>query len=165
LVIDGIANFNALPSEEAEEQLHSCFANRAWAARVAAGRPYRDVTEMMAAAESAWAGLTAEDWLKAFAAHPRIGEKGGHAPETSEREQRKLAQGSDVTLTAIAAQNREYERRFGHVFLIAASGRTADEILAALRRRMGNDAATELQVAAAEQRKITRLRLEALLKA
>jgi len=123
------------------------------------------VTEMMAAAESAWAGLTAEDWLKAFAAHPRIGEKGGHAPETSEREQRKLAQGSDVTLTAIAAQNREYERRFGHVFLIAASGRTADEILAALRRRMGNDAATELQVAAAEQRKITRLRLEALLKA
>ena len=70
-----------------------------------------------------------------------------------------------MTLSAIAAQNREYERRFGHVFLIAASGRTADEILAALRRRMGNDAATELQVAAAEQRKITRLRLEALLKA
>lgn len=119
---------------------------------------------MVAAAESAWSGLTADDWLEAFAAHPRIGEKGGHAPATSEREQRKLAQGSGVTLNAIAAENREYERQFGHVFLIAASGRTAEEILGELRRRRGNDAATELQVAAAEQRKITRLRLEALLK-
>src|SRR5207245_3018423 len=98
-VHSAMPSFNALPAEEAEQRLRSCFANRAWAARVAAGRPDRDVTEMMAAAESAWAGLTAEDWLKAFAAHPRIGEKGGHAPETSEREQRKLAQGSDVTLT------------------------------------------------------------------
>jgi len=164
LLIDGIASFNALPSEQAEERLHMCFANRAWAAQVAAGRPYRDMTELMASAASAWSRLTVADWLEAFAAHPRIGEKGGHAPATSEREQSKLAQGSDVTLSAIAAENREYERRFGHVFLIAASGRTADEILVALRRRIGNDAATELQVAAAEQRKITRLRLEALLK-
>jgi len=165
LLIDGIASFNALPSEEAEERLYGCFANRTWAAKVAAGRPYKDMTEVLASAESAWSGLTAGDWLQAFAAHPRIGEKGGHAPATSEREQRKLGQGSDLTLNAIAAQNRDYERRFGHVFLIAASGRSADEILAALRGRMGNDAATELQVAAAEQRKITRLRLEALLKA
>ncbi|TMC83047.1 MAG: 2-oxo-4-hydroxy-4-carboxy-5-ureidoimidazoline decarboxylase [Chloroflexi bacterium] len=164
MLIDGIASFNALPSEAAEEWLYRCFANRTWATQVAARRPYKDVGEVVAAAESAWSGLTADDWLEAFAAHPRIGEKGGHAPATSEREQRKLAQGSGVTLNAIAAENREYERQFGHVFLIAASGRTAEEILGELRRRRGNDAATELQVAAAEQRKITRLRLEALLK-
>jgi len=122
------------------------------------------MTELMAAAESAWSGLTTEDWLASFAAHPRIGERGGHAPAASDREQSTVARGSDVTLAAIAAENREYERRFGHVFLIAASGRTAEEILASLRGRMGNDAATELHVAAGEQRKITRLRLEALLK-
>ena len=115
---------------------------------------------MVAAAESAWSGLTADDWLEAFAAHPRIGEKGGHAPATSEREQRKLAQGSGVTLNAIAAENREYERQFGHVFLIAASGRTAEEILG----EEGRGQHGPRQVAAAEQRKITRLRLEALLK-
>ena len=114
--------------------------------------------------ESAWSQLTTDDWLVAFTAHPRIGEKGGHAPATSEHEQRQLAQGSVVTLEAIAAENREYEKRFGHVFLIAASGRPADEILSELRRRMTNDAATELQVAAGEQRKITRLRLERFLK-
>ncbi|HEY0831617.1 MAG TPA: 2-oxo-4-hydroxy-4-carboxy-5-ureidoimidazoline decarboxylase [Candidatus Dormibacteraeota bacterium] len=164
MLIAGIAPFNALPSKEAEERLYGCFAHRAWAAHVAAGRPYKDLAEVIAVAESAWSGLGADDWFEAFAAHPRIGETGGHAPATSEREQSRLARGSDVTLSAIAAENREYEKRFGRVFLIAASGRTAGEILAELRRRMGNDAATELRVAAAEQRKITRLRLEALLK-
>jgi len=164
LLIDGIASFNALPSQEAETRLYACFAHRAWAARVAAGRPYDNLAELMVATESAWSQLTTDDWLVAFTAHPRIGEKGGHAPATSKREQRQVAQGSVVTLEAIAAENREYEKRFGHVFLIAAHGRTADEILSELRRRMTNDAATELQVAAGEQRKITRLRLERFLK-
>jgi OHCU decarboxylase len=74
-----------------------------------------------------------------------------------------VRQASGATLAALAAENREYERRFGHVFLISATGRGADEMLAALRERMGNDPTTELRVAAAEQRKITRLRLERLL--
>jgi len=130
---------------------------------VAAGRPYPTVSSLQAAAELAWRDLSDADWLQAFAAHPRVGEAGGHAPASSEREQSKVRQASAETLAALAAENREYERRFGHVFLIAASGRGADEILAAMRERMANDPATELRVAGAEQRKITRLRLERLL--
>lgn len=117
----------------------------------------------MGVAEVAWSELSAGDWLDAFAAHPRIGEHGGNAPKTSEREQSRVMDAPAETLTALAEENREYERRFGHTFLIAASGRSAEEVLGELRRRMSNDAATELQVAANEQRKITRLRLKKLL--
>jgi OHCU decarboxylase len=88
------------------------------------------------------------DWLQAFAAHPRIGERGGHAPATSEQEQSRVMQAADQTREALRAENRVYEERFGHVFLIAAAGRSADEILRSLRERMSNDPATELEVAA-----------------
>ncbi|MGA7910957.1 MAG: 2-oxo-4-hydroxy-4-carboxy-5-ureidoimidazoline decarboxylase, partial [Candidatus Dormiibacterota bacterium] len=101
--------------------------------------------------------------LEAFKAHPRIGESGGHSPQPSEREQSLVIQASRQTLVALAEENRRYEARFGHVFLIAASGRTAGEMLEALRQRIGNDPATELELAATEHRKITRLRLERLL--
>ena len=159
----GLESFNSLPASEAEDELHACFANRAWAARVASGRPYPNLEMLFAAAEEAWSELSAGDWLRAFAAHPRIGEVGGHAPAASEREQSGVRQASAKTLTALASENRRYEDRFGHVFLIAAIGRGADEILHALRQRMKNDPYTELEVAAAEQRKITRLRVLALL--
>ncbi len=161
---DGVDLFNALSPEEAERRLYSCFANRAWAVRVAACRPFHDLTGLLASAESAWSELVAADWLEAFAAHPRIGERGGHSPSSSEREQSQINQASGDTLAALAAENRRYEARFGHVFLISASGRSAEEMLEALRQRMGNDAATELHVAADEQRKIARLRLEQVLK-
>ena len=161
---DGIDGLNALPSEEAERRLYSCFANRAWAARVAAGRPYDDLAALLASAESSWTEVHASDWLAANAAHPRIGEGGGHSPTVSEREQSKVMRAAGDTLAALAAENRLYEARFGHVFLISASGRTAGEILHELRQRMLNDPETELNVAAAEQRKIARLRLEQILK-
>ena len=160
---DGLARFNNLPREEAEHKLCGCFASAAWAARVAAGRPYTGFAELHAACESAWARLAPADWMAALAAHPRIGERGGHAPESSEREQSGVRSATAETLAALADENRRYEERFGHVFLISAAGRTADEILAALRARMGNDPATEVEVAAAELRKITRLRLERVL--
>jgi OHCU decarboxylase len=159
-----LAQLNTLSGEEAEAQLYSCFAHRKWAARVAAGRPYADWSGLMAAAEAAWSELGRPDWLEAFAAHPRIGEGGGHAPATSRREQSKVMRGGGEALASLADENRRYENRFGHVFLIAASGRSAEEILQSLRQRMKNDPATELSVAAAEQRKITQLRLEQLLR-
>lgn len=159
----GIVSFNALPSDAAEERLFACLANRSWAARVVAGRPYTGIDDVMRSAEAAWSGLPDADWLRAFAAHPRIGERGGHAPESSDVEQKRVTGGAAETLATLAHENRAYEARFGHVFLISASGRTAEEILAALRERMGNDPATELRIAAHEQRKITRLRLEKLL--
>jgi OHCU decarboxylase len=159
-----LAQLNTLSSEEAEAQLYSCFAHRRWAARIASGRPYADWIGLMAAAEAAWSELGRSDWLEAFAAHPRIGEGGGHSPATSRREQSKVMRGGGETLASLADENRRYENRFGHVFLIAASGRSAEEILQSLRQRMKNDPATELSFAATEQRKITILRLEQLVR-
>jgi len=130
---------------------------------MAAGRPYRDLAALLESAESAWSDVTPGGWLEAFKAHPRIGEGGGHSPEASRREQSRVSQASQQTLTALAEENRRYEARFGHVFLIAASGRSADEVLEALRGRIDHDPAAELEVAAGEHRKITRLRLERLL--
>lgn len=155
--------FNSLPDPEAVDHLYACFADQGWATRVASGRPYRNVEALMDEAESAWSTLIPGDWLRAFAAHPRIGYSGGHAPATSEREQSMVRRASGRTLAALTAENRKYEERFGHVFLIAARGRSADEILHDLRRRMSNDPVTELEEAAREQRKITRMRLLELL--
>jgi OHCU decarboxylase len=152
-----------MPPDETVRQLLGSFASRKWAERVAGGRPYGDFAELLTACESAWKELAPADWLAAFAAHPRIGESGGHAPESSDREQSGVRSAPAEMMVALAEQNRRYEARFGYVFLISASGRTAGEILTAFRQRMRNDPAAELVVAADEHRKITRLRLERML--
>ena len=158
-----LASFNALPSDEAEARLRSCCGSRAWASTVAAKRPYADVASLMKAADAVWADLRPTDWMEAFAAHPRLGEGGGRSPDSSAKEQSRVMASGDRRLAELADENRRYEARFGHVFLISAAGRSADEILAALRERIDNDAETEIKVAAEEQRKITRLRLESML--
>jgi len=126
---------------------------------MAEGWPYPDLDSLLGAAEQAWSELEPADWTEALAGHPRIGERGGSSPAASEREQSGVRTAAAAALDQLAEENRRYEARFGHVFLIAAAGRSADEILAALRERMGNDPVTEAQVAAAEHRKIARLRL------
>jgi OHCU decarboxylase len=158
-----LASFNRLPRDEAERRLRVCCGSRAWASGVAARRPYADLPDLMRAADTVWAKLEKSDWLEAFEAHPRIGESGGHSPESSKKEQSRIMGAGDENLTMLAAENRRYEKRFGHVFLISAAGRSAADVLAAVRQRIDNDAATELKVAAEEQRKITRLRLESML--
>jgi OHCU decarboxylase len=131
---------------------------------VAAARPFADAAALAASADAVWESLGPEDWLEAFAAHPRIGDRlDGSSP--SSREQAGVGGASAGVLEALAEGNRAYERRFGHVFLVSASGRGAEELLAALRQRLGNDPEAELRIAADEQRKITRLRLESLLRA
>jgi len=160
---DGLEWFNSLAEQEAQELLYGCLALRTWASNVVAGRPYESVSHLMARADVEMDRLSDADWLQAFAAHPRIGERGGHSAATSEREQSRVMQAPDETLDALRAENQAYEEKFGHIFLIAAAGRSAGEILAALRERMDNDPATEVEVAAAEQRKIARLRLLSLL--
>ena len=131
---------------------------------VASGRPYADAQSFQSIASLNLNDLTDEDWLAAFRAHPRIGERGGDAPETSAREQARVMQAPDATLTILAAENRRYEARFGHVFLIAARGRNADEVLAELRRRMNNDPAMELTEARRELARIAHDRLEKLVR-
>jgi 2-oxo-4-hydroxy-4-carboxy-5-ureidoimidazoline decarboxylase len=148
---------------DAQERLYSCFASRRWAQRVAETWPYPDLDSLLAAAERAWLELEPSDWAEALAGHPRVGERGGSSPAASEREQSGVRGAAAGTLEHLAAENRIYEARFGHVFLIAAAGKSADDILAALRERMKNDPVTEARIAAAEHRKIARRRLEELI--
>jgi 2-oxo-4-hydroxy-4-carboxy-5-ureidoimidazoline decarboxylase len=165
--VSGLERWNGLPEAEAAAELLAVCHSRRWAREVAAGRPYADLAALQAAADEVWTGLDAEDWLEAFAAHPRIGEGGsggGRSAAWSRQEQSGVgAAGRDVQ-EALARGNAAYEERFGHVFLVAAAGRSADEILAELEARLGNDPATELRVAAGEHRRITRLRIEKLMR-
>jgi OHCU decarboxylase len=130
---------------------------------VAAGWPYQNLPALLDAADGAWAELAPSDWAEALQGHPRIGQGGGSAPAASEREQQSVRNASAEVLEQLAQENRRYEDKFGHVFLIAAAGKSADEILAELATRMDNDPVTEAQVAAAEHRKIARMRLERML--
>lgn len=125
-----------------------------------AGRPYANDRALFAAAEREWWALDRGDWLEAFAAHPPIGEQTADAWARHEQGGVKRA-GSDLRL-ALREENRTYERRFGYVYLVCATGRSAAELLQDLQRRLANDPDKELRVAAGEQAKITRLRLEKL---
>jgi len=142
-------------SNDLESRLYACLASRRWARAVASGQP----------ADEAMDALTDEEWLEAMRAHPRIGERGGDAPASSEREQSRAMESSAETKAALSAENRRYEERFGHVFLISASGRSGEEILGELRRRMKNDAKAELEEAKRELRKIASARLERMVSA
>jgi OHCU decarboxylase len=118
---------------------------------------------LMATADAVWGDLDPTAWLEAFAAHPRLGESGGSSPVSSAREQSRIIGAPGETLAELAEQNRLYEAKFGRVFLISAAGRSAEEILAALLERIDNDPTAEVKLAAEEQRKITRRRLESML--
>jgi 2-oxo-4-hydroxy-4-carboxy-5-ureidoimidazoline decarboxylase len=154
-----IEEFNALAEKEAADSLYKCLANRRWAAEVSSRRPYADAQSFLTAAGNALNRLTDDDWVAAFKAHPRIGERGGDAPESSLREQSRAMQSASATLAALEAENRQYEERFGYVFLIRASGRSGEEILSELRRRMKNDPALELAEARRELSEIAGDRL------
>jgi OHCU decarboxylase len=124
-------------------------------------QPFAGAGQMLEAAGRIWSELGPADWLQAFAAHPRIGESS--ADPLASREQSKVTGAPADVLTRLAAANRAYEERFGHIYIVCATGKTAPEMLAILESRLSNDAETELRVAAGEQLKITRLRLEKLL--
>lgn len=161
---------NALPSGEAVAAFTQCCAARAWASAMAAQRPYRNAHALFETADRIWQDLGPDAWREAFDGHPRIGERKSAAVQTATEErwsaqEQAGAQHADAVVSAeLAAAQRAYEARFGHIFLICATGLSALDMLAALRTRMRHDPQTELRVAAEEQQKITRLRLEKLLK-
>jgi len=156
------AYLNSLPVAEARAALGRCCGARHWVDAMLAARPFASDAELLATAERVWWGLGRADWLEAFATHPRIGAWEKAMTDWARGEQAGAAGAADATRAALAQGNRAYEDRFGHVFLISATGKTADELLGALRGRLTNDPATELRVAAEEQAKITRLRLDKL---
>jgi OHCU decarboxylase len=137
--------------------LRAC-ASSAWADAVEVGSPYRDVDDLLHRAERSWWEAGEPAWREAFAAHPRIGDR-PPAGSTESQEQGALAVADPAVLEAIAEANRVYEARFGMVYLVRARGRTADDLLALLQERLGNDADDELQIAAGQQWEITALRL------
>jgi len=151
-----LASFNAASAADAEAALLSCCGSRAFASAVAAGRPYASVDALEAAISSAFASLAWDDVLEAMAGHPRIGDR---ATGTSAAEQSGV---TDASRAALVDGNVAYEERFGHVFLICASGLSGEQMLAALRERLSHDPGTERAVAAGELLKITVLRARKL---
>ena len=163
---DVLSRWNGLTPEEAVQEILACCGSVAWARALAARRPLAHETSLIEASEEIWSRLGPQDWMEAFARHPRIGERAAPpvaSPQSaawSAQEQRKVAVSGEPVQAALVEANREYEQRFGRVFIVCASGKSATEILEILRRRLQNDAATELREAAEEQRKITNLRLK-----
>jgi 2-oxo-4-hydroxy-4-carboxy-5-ureidoimidazoline decarboxylase len=161
-----LATWNALPSGEAERELLTCCASPRWAAAVTAGRPYAGADTVLTAARAALDGLDWTDVQAALDAHPRIGERvsaAGREADWSRREQAGAQDTDAATAAALVEANVAYEERFGHVFLIFATGKSAGEMLAAARERLANDQETERSVVRRELAKITRLRMERLL--
>jgi len=170
-------DFNALSDQEAHDRLALCCVSERWIAPVVAGRPYRDRDTLLAVGDAVWGQMTAAEvlpamepyLLEAFAAHPRIGDldslREGHAEsaDLAAGEQSGVAAADAATLERLSAGNRAYEDRFGFTFIVCAAGKSASAMCELLEERLGNDRATELATAAAEQGKILRLRLEQLL--
>ena len=171
----GIARLNALSMEEAQAELLKCCGSTNWARRMTQQRPFPTggdaMRRLLDSADRVWWDLGREDWLEAFSRHPRIGEKAAAkdaSAETrrwSEEEQSGTRSAREQVLAALAKANRAYEQRFGYVFIVCATGKSSEEMLALLQQRLQNDPAAELRMAAEEQRRITHLRLQKLLQA
>jgi OHCU decarboxylase len=156
-------DLNALAFIEAEGMFLRCCGSRRWADLMAWARPFATRDALHRAADRIWWSLDPHDWREAFAAHPRIGERSG--TRWSLQEQSGAHSAPEATRAELEAVNAAYEARFGYIFIVCATGKTGDEMLAIAAERLRNDADTELRVAATEQAAITRLRLEKLVDA
>ncbi len=163
---DVLARWNTLDAADAAREVLPCCGSTMWAEALAARRPFATEEALFAASDLAWRALPETAWQEAFDSHPRIGERHVERPTTaeslrwSEQEQRAALSPDAAAAFALEEGNKRYEQRFGRIFIVCASGRSAGEILKRLEERMSHDAETELQVAAEEQRQITQLRLE-----
>ncbi|HYE66696.1 MAG TPA: 2-oxo-4-hydroxy-4-carboxy-5-ureidoimidazoline decarboxylase [Pyrinomonadaceae bacterium] len=166
---EALKRLNALSPDEAQAELLKCCGSTNWARRMALRRPFQEMREVAEAADRIWRALEEKDWLEAFSHHPKIGEKKAAVAQTSasqrwsEEEQSGTRAASTEVLAELAEANRAYEERFGYIFIVCATGKSSEEMLALLKERLGNDPQTELRVAAEEQRRIMQLRLKKLL--
>jgi 2-oxo-4-hydroxy-4-carboxy-5-ureidoimidazoline decarboxylase len=161
-----LARLNGWSVEEARVELLRCCGSRRWAEAMMGHRPFATEAAVFATAERVWWELERSDWLEAFAAHPRIGDlealraRFAAAAAWSAQEQAGVARAPEDVLQRLAAGNQAYEERFGYIFIVCATGKSAVEMLRLLERRLENAPDDEIRIAAAEQAKITRLRLE-----
>jgi allantoicase len=167
--LKGIERFNRISAAAAQQALKDCCGSKKWAEQMLGQRPYESSARFSEAVEQSFEKLRRRDWLESFRHHPPIGGKKPKAKQssTSRRwsagEQATAQKAQPETLAVLAVANQAYEAAFGYTFLICATGKTSEEILKELEQRLGNDPEIELRVAAEEQKKITRLRLEKLL--
>ena len=158
-----LAHWNTLTPEAAAAAILPCNGSPAWASQLAALRPFATPFDLTCTADIIWRALPVDAQQQAFDSHPRIGEH--HAKSATAASlalsatEQSTAQLTPTTQTELAAANRLYEEKFNRIFIICATGKSADEILAILHHRLRNDPATELREAAEQQRQITQLRL------
>jgi 2-oxo-4-hydroxy-4-carboxy-5-ureidoimidazoline decarboxylase len=161
-----LASFNRLADADARRELLACCSAAAWADRLLAGRPFASVQDALSQSDAAVATLSAGQLSDALAGHPRIGQQASGTTRSAgwSRQEQAAALGADApALRALAEGNRAYEERFGHIYLVCASGRSADELLAVLQARLANDEEQEWQVVRSELAKINQIRLRTLL--
>lgn len=154
----GMRYVRAMPAPELEAALRACCGSSAWVSAMAKERPFADLGTAKKRAAEIWSALSPADWDEAFAAHPRIGDT--TATGTAAKEQARVAEASQAVKNELREANRAYEEKFGRIYLVCATGKSAEEMLAIAKERMKNDPQTELRRAVDEQRKITELRLE-----
>jgi OHCU decarboxylase len=168
-IYENLAWLNGLSLEDARGVFLDCCGSTAWADDMAEARPFAMVEDLFEAAEKIWFALCPADWLEAYAAHPKIGSKkpaasqGSQAAAWSAGEQSGTRQAADQTMLDLEELNRLYEEKFGFIFIVCATGKVAEEMLAICRARLSNSMETELKLAAIEQYKITEIRLGKLL--
>ena len=166
---ESLERLNNLSSPEAEREFLKCCGSALWARRMEEARPFRNLEELKSAADSIWWSLDKEDWLEAFSHHPKIGERKSEREQAaqargwSRQEQAGVESAEAATREKLAAYNREYEEKFGYIYIVCATGKSADEMLAICKDRLQNEAEEEIRNAAEEQRRITHLRLEKIL--
>ncbi len=163
-----IEELNALPDAACAEALQKCCGAQRWVAGMLACRPFASAEALHEQAEAVWQQMEEADWLEAFAAHPRIGaskppEVAQNTASWTSREQAGMQSADERIKAEMALKNAEYEQKFGFIYIVCASGKSATELLTLLTARLGSDRQQELGTAAAEQIQITHLRLEKLL--
>jgi 2-oxo-4-hydroxy-4-carboxy-5-ureidoimidazoline decarboxylase len=159
---------DSAPADVAASELRVCCAASRWIERMLARRPFGWADAARRAAREEWFSLSSEEWKQAFASHPRIGDvhalrdKFGAAPDDSAQEQAGVAGATDDVLNAFVAGNRDYEARFGYIFIVCATGKSAQQMLDSVRARLSNPPEVEIGIASEEHAKITDLRLAAV---
>jgi 2-oxo-4-hydroxy-4-carboxy-5-ureidoimidazoline decarboxylase len=155
--------WNTLDAEPAAREILPCCGSTAWAETLTARRPFATPEELFDASDAVWSGLPEDAWQQAFDSHPRIGQQHARAATATSlawsSEEQRAATPDETAKLALAEANRQYEEKFGRIFIVCASGKSAAEILAICNGRMANDPATEILEAAEQQRQITQLRL------
>lgn len=159
---------NSLSDAEAIEGLKTCCGSTQWAGQLIIRRPFETFDQLVSQAHEVWWSLKSNDWLEAFRSHPKIGEKKAEVAASkqsehwSKGEQSGMDGASEQTVSTLYRLNLEYERKFGYIFIVCATGKSSEEMLAILKKRLENEPAEEIRAAAAEQAKITELRLRKL---